>query len=165
VDAFGYGNHAAAIALVHAFHVGQEILQIERALGQVDQVRAVVGKLFAQRGGSGQKARMAPHHDADIHAGQGRVVQVGPGEGLRDEARGRRKARRVVVADQVVVDRLRDVDAAQRITGFLRLQAYDAHRVGRIVAADVEEVLDFVRLQHLEDFLAIGQVGLVAGGA
>ncbi len=57
------------------------------------------------------------------------------------------------------------MDRAQRIVRLVRLLADDTHRVGRIVAADVEEVLDFVRLQHLEDFLAIGQVGLVAGGS
>ena len=55
--------------------------------------------------------------------------------------------------------------AAQRIAGLARLLADDAHRVRRVVAADVEEVADAVRLQHLEDLLAVGQVGLVAGRA
>jgi len=31
---------------------------------------------------------MAPHHHADIDAGQGGIVQVGAGKRLRDEARG-----------------------------------------------------------------------------
>ena len=56
---------------------------------------------------------MAAHHHADIDAGQGGVVEVGAGEGLGDEARRRGKARRVVVADQIVVDGLGNVDAAR----------------------------------------------------
>ena len=47
----------------------------------------------------------------------------------------------------------------------MRFQADDAHRVRRVVAADVEKVLDLVRLQDLEDFLAVTLVGLVACGA
>ena len=41
----------------------------------------------------------------------------------------------------------------------------DAHGVTGIIAANVEEVFYFVGLQHLEDFVAIGCVGFVAGGA
>jgi hypothetical protein len=48
---------------------------------------------------------------------------------------------------------------------WMRLFAHDAHRVRRVVAADVEEVLDLVSAQHLEDLLAVGQVWLVARGA
>ena len=77
-------------------------------------MRAVVGEFFAQRGGRSQEAGVAAHDHADIDAGQGGVVEVGPGKGLRHKARRRRKAGRVVVADQVVVNGLRDVDAAQR---------------------------------------------------
>ena len=150
---------------VHRLDVGEELLEHEGALGQVDQVRAVVGGFSAERGGGGEEAGMSPHHHADVHAGQRGIIEVGAGEGLRDEARGRRETGRVVVADQVVVDGLRDVDAAQRVAGLLRFEADDAHRVGRVVAADVEKVFDLVRAQHVENLLAVGDVGLVAGRA
>ena len=120
--------------------------------------------------GSARKSRStllkapAAHHHADVDPGQRRVVQVDAGEGLGHEARGGRETRRVVVAHQVVIDGLRNVDAAQRITGLLRFLADDAHGVRRVVAADIEEVLDAVRLQHLEDLQAVGAVGLVARG-
>ena len=39
-----------------------------------------------------QENRMEAHHHADIDAGQGGVVEVGAGKGLRHEARGRRKS-------------------------------------------------------------------------
>jgi hypothetical protein len=42
----------------------------------------------------------------------------------------------------------------------LRFLADDQYRVAGVVAADVEKMLDLVRLQHLENFLAIGRSGL-----
>ena len=108
---------------------------------------------------------MAPHDHAHIDTGQGRIVQIGPGKGLRHKARRGWEARRVVVADQIVVNGLGDVDAAQRVIGFERLLAHDAHGVRRIVATDVEKVLNLMRLQDLENLLAVGQVRFVTGGA
>ena len=165
VNAFGHRHDAAAQAVVGGLHVGQEALHRELALGQVDQVRAVVVVLAAQRRGRRQKPGVPPHDHGHVHARQRGVVQVGPRKGLGHEARGRGKAGRVVVAHQIVVDGLRDVDAAQRIARPRCLLADDAHGVGRVVAADVEEVPDAVRLQHLEDLLAVLQIRLVARGA
>ena len=108
---------------------------------------------------------MPAHDHRDIDALQRQIVEIGAGEGLRDEARRRGIARRVVEADEIVVDRLRDMDRAQPMIGLLRLLGDDAHRVGGIVAADIEERVDRVRLQDLEDLLAIFEVGLVAGRA
>ena len=71
----------------------------------------------------------------------------------------------MVEVDEIVVDRLGDVDGAQPMVGFLRFLRDDAHRVGGIVAADVEEHVDRVRLQDLEDLLAIFEVRLVARGS
>ncbi len=71
----------------------------------------------------------------------------------------------MVEADEVVVDRLRDVDRAQIVVALLRLLGDDPHRVRGIVAADVEERVDGVGLQDLEDLLAIFEVRLVAGRA
>jgi hypothetical protein len=165
VDAFAHGHHAAAIAFVGGLHVGQELVQHEHALGHVDQVRAVVGELLAQRAGGGQEARMAAHHHTQVDARQRRVVQVGAGKGLGHETRRAGEARRVVVEHQVVVDGLGDVDAAQRVAGLGRFFGHDADGVAGVVAADVEEVLDLVRLEHLEHLAAVGQVGLVTGAA
>ena len=105
---------------------------------------------------------MAPHHHADIDARQRRIVEIGAGEGLGDEARGRRETGCVVVLDQIVVDRLRNMDAAQRVSSGLCFFADDAHGVRRIVATDIEEMADAVRAQDLEDLVAISGVGLVA---
>ena len=71
----------------------------------------------------------------------------------------------MVEADEIVVDRLGDVHGAQAVIGFLRLLRDDAHRVGGIVAADVEERVDRVRFQDLENLLTIFEVRLVAGGS
>ena len=58
---------------------------------------------------------MAAHYHTHIHAEQRRIVQVGAGQGLRRKPCGGRKAGRVVV-----VNRLRNMNAAQRVAGFLR---------------------------------------------
>ena len=68
----------------------------------------------------------------------------------------------MVEADEIVVDGLGDMDGAQRMAFARRLFGDDAHCVGGIVAADVKESVDLLGAQHLEDFLAIFAVGLVA---
>ena len=73
---------------------------------------------------------MTAHHHTDVDSGQGSVVQIGANESLRDEPCGRGKTRRVVAADQVIVDGLRHMDAAQRVACLLRFEADDAHGVG-----------------------------------
>src|SRR5262249_38950228 len=62
---------------------------------------------------------------------------------------------RVIVAHQVIVDRFRDVDTAQRVASLTCLLADDAQSIGGMIAADIEEVADFVRLQDPEDLLAV----------
>jgi hypothetical protein len=71
----------------------------------------------------------------------------------------------MVVQHYIVVDRLRDVHAMDRVVRLARFLGDDADGVGRIVAADIEEIANFVRLQDLEDLAAIFQVRLVACGA
>ena len=71
----------------------------------------------------------------------------------------------MVVADQIVVDGFRDVDAAQWVIRSTGLLADDANRVRRVVASDVEEVTNAVRLEHVKNLLAVSQVRLVARAA
>jgi hypothetical protein len=61
----------------------------------------------------------------------------------------------MVVQHYIVVDRLRDVHAMDRVVRLARFLGDDADGVGRIVAADIEEIANFVRLQDLEDLAAI----------
>ena len=162
VDALGHGHDAAAVAFVSRLHVMQELLQVEHPLGQINQVRTVVRELLAQCRRGGQEPGVPAHHDADINAWQRSVVQIHAGKGLGHETRGRWIAWRVVVADQVVVDGLGDVDGAQRVARFVRLFTDDAHGIGRVVAANIEEMLDLVRAQHLEDGVAVFRIRFVA---
>ena len=108
---------------------------------------------------------MAAHDDADIDARQRAIVEIGAHEGLGDEARRRAEARRMVVADEVIVDRLGDMHGAQRIILRPRLVRHDAYDIGGIVAADIEKPANVMRLERAEDRLAIGFVRLVAGRA
>ena len=165
VDAFADRDHAATVLLERRLHVGQEVVDRENPLGQVDEMRPVIGILARQRGGRRQEAGVPAHDDRAIDALQRVVVEIGAHEGLNHEARGGRETRRVIEADEIVVDGLRDVNGVDADALPRRLLGDDPHGVGGIVAADVEEGVDVVRAQHLEDFLAIFAVGLVAGRA
>jgi hypothetical protein len=68
----------------------------------------------------------------------------------------------VVVHAQVVVDCLGDVEDLQRVVRLVRQRVHDARGLGRVVAADVEEVLDVLLRKDLEDALAVRLVRLVA---
>ena len=126
----------------------------------------VVLELAAERRGGGEEAGVAAHDHADVHAGQGAVVQVGAGEGLAHELGRRAEARAVIgAAGQVVVDGLGHVHADEVVAGGLGLLVDDAAGIGRVVAAAVEEVADVVRLHDLEHLQAVLDVGLVAGRA
>jgi hypothetical protein len=56
---------------------------------------------------------------------------------------------------QVVVDRFADVEALHFVSVRHRFFVDDVRRLGRVIAADVEEVADIVFLQHLENGHAI----------
>ena len=129
-------------------------------------MRAVARILARQRRGGGQEAGVASHHHGAIDARQRRIVEIGAGEGLGDEARRRREARHVVEADEIVVDGLGDMDRAQRMAGLL---APPRRRCGRCRTNRCRRcsmnVSIACALQDLEDLLAIFQVRLVAGRA
>ena len=163
-NAFGNSDRAKAVFRVNAVHIGQELLGIEGALRQIDEVRAVIGVFAGHGGGSGEEAGMAPHHHSDVNALERTVVEIHAHERLRHITGGRAVARAVVVFHQVVVDGLRNVDGAQLVIGGLGLFVDDAHGVRRIIAANVEEVTDVVGLHHLEHAGTVFLVGLVAGG-
>lgn len=110
----------------------------------------------------GQKPGMAAHHYRDVNARQRAIVKVGSHERLGHESRRRGKAWGVVVFHQIVVDGLGNVDGAQVVALLRRLLADDAHGIGRIVAADIQEPGRAVGLQRCEDVPAIGQIGLVS---
>ena len=57
------------------------------------------------------------------------------------------------------------MEAAEVVAGFRSLLAHDAAGVGRVVAADIEEIADVMSAGAVEDLLAIGLVRLVAGRA
>ena len=164
-DALGHRHDAAAELRDARLDVRREARDRERALGKVHEVRAVVRPLARERGGRREEARVAPHHDVDLHAAERAVVEVVAAEGARDETRGRAVAGRVVVHQEVAVDRLRNVDDLQRRSGRGGALGDDARGVGGVVAADVEEVADAAREERGEDPVAVLLGGLVAAGA
>ena len=117
VDALGYGDDAPAVTLEDRLHIGEELVDDEGPLRQIDEMGAVVGIFARQRRSRGEEAGVPSHHHRDIDAFQRQIVEIGAGEGLGDEARRRRIAGRVIEADQIVVDGLRNMDGAKPMIG------------------------------------------------
>ena len=162
---FRDGDDTAPILVEDGLDVRGEDIHVETTLREINQVRAVVMVFARQGGGGSQKARVPAHDDANIDAWQRAIIEVYPGESGGHELGSRWKSRRMVVDHQIVIDGFRDMHAAKAIVGLLRLVCEDTQRIGRIVAADIKERADAMRLQDLENFLAIGEVGLVASRA
>ena len=164
-DALGHRHDATAEFGDARLDVRGEARQRKRTLGQVNQVRAVVRPGARERGGGREEARVAAHHDVDLHAAERAVVQIVAPEGARDEARRGAVAGRVVARAQVAVDRLGDVHDLQRRARRGGALGDDARGVRRIVAADVEKVADAAREQRRENRVAILGRGFVPAGA
>ena len=148
-----------------------EGVQVEVALGQVDQVGAIAG-VIGQRGGGGQPAGVTAHalDDGDltlvIHGG----IAVHFHDGGGDVLGGGGEARAVVGAVQVVVDGLGNAHHAALIAVLQHELGDLVAGVHAVVAAVVEEVAHVVLLEDLEDALVVGVVHigvgqLVAAGA
>ena len=67
--------------------VGQELADDEGALGQIDEMGAVIRIFARQCRGRGEEAGVPAHHDGDIDAFQREIVEIAESEGLRHEAR------------------------------------------------------------------------------
>ena len=67
-------------------HVGEELVDDEGALRQIDEMGAVVGIFARQRRSRGEEAGVPAHHHRAIDAFQRLIVEIGAGEGLGDEA-------------------------------------------------------------------------------
>src|SRR3982075_3901881 len=115
MDALGHRNDAAAETRISRFHVRQKLLKDKDPLRQIDQMRPVISKLLAERRRTCQESGVTAHDDSDIDAWQGCVIQVGAGKRLRHETGSRGEARRVIVADQVIVDRFWNMNTSERI--------------------------------------------------
>ena len=150
---------------VDAGDVGEEAVLGEIDFGDVDEVGAVGFVVAAEGGGGGEPAGVAAHDDVDFDALEGAVVGVVALVGEGDEAGGAAVAGAVVGGAEVVVDGFGDVVDVEFDAVLDGHFGGDAGGVGGVVAADVEEVFDVIAFEGLEDFLAVGLVGLVAGGA
>ena len=105
---------------------------------------------------------MPAHDNVELDARQRGIVELVSHECLSNKARGGRKARGVVVAFEIVVDGLWNMEGPQVVSVLSRHLVYDARGIRAVVAANVKEVSDVVFGESIEDLLAIGFVGFVA---
>jgi hypothetical protein len=126
-------------------------------------VRAVIFILLCKSGGSGQKAGMPAHDNADINAGNCAVVKIDAGKSRGHKFGGRAVTRAVVGNPQVIVDSFGNMYTSEFIAGGSRIVVDYANGVGRIVAAVVKEITHVMLHADLENLFAIVCVRLVAG--
>ena len=161
-DSFRHGDHTAAVARDGSIDVGKQLVERERNLGHINQMRAVTRVMPPSGGRGGEEPGVAAHDDADIDARQRAKVEIDAEEGLGHEPRCRNEARRVVVFGEVVVDGLGRVDEGDSAVG---LPVEDLQRAGGVVATDVDERVGAGTAQALENACAVGGIRLVAGRA
>src|SRR5690606_6220930 len=145
-------------ALQHATDVLEDFFLVEGNLGQENEVRRIVRVVAALgEGGTGGNPAGGTAHDLDdrneiaLAHGLGVAGDFTHGGGeILDHAA---VAGAVVGGGQVVVDRLRHADDAELVALFLGELGNLVGGILRVVAADVEEVADVVRLEDFEHAL------------
>ena len=173
LDALGHGDDDGRLLLLHPLDLLDEVIHIERNLGQADHVHALAVLGFRQRRGGGQPARIAAHDLDDGHVL--RAVDRRVADDLlhhNADVLGRTAVAGGVVGDhQVIVDGLGHAHKADVAADVCAVVGQLADGVHRVIAADVEEVADVQLLQNLEqpdvDALALGGVPvgqLIAAG-
>ena len=145
-------------------HAVEEMRFVERHFREQDDMRRIARGLAGQSGRSGQPAGMSAHHfvDEDLGGGVGhrRDVERRFGHRHRGVFRCGTEAGTAVGQHEVVVHRLRHADAGQRVTAGLGQAREFQRRIGRIVAAVVEEPAHVVGAEHVDQALVLGAVGL-----
>ena len=117
LHALRHRDDAAAVAVPHGGDVVDEALHREAPLRHVDEVRSVGLALPPRRSGGGEEAGVPAHDDGEIDAGHRAEIEVEGEEGAGDEPGRGNEAGRMVVLDEIVVDRLRRVDEGDVRTG------------------------------------------------
>src|SRR3989344_3008322 len=97
---------------------------------------------------------MSAHNDDDVDPRDRDVVEVDARKGKSDKPRSRRISWRKVIAHEVVVNRLGDVDATQLIVGPSGFVTDNAQPVGSSISADIEEMRDSMCLKYTENLTA-----------
>ncbi len=110
-ETFANGDHDAAETLVDALDVVTDLGEGWRTLGEIDEMRGVVGVGAGEGRGADDPAGIpADDFDDGDGRGQGAVVSADVAEGMGIEASGRAEAGAVMGAEEIVVDGLGDAD-------------------------------------------------------
>ena len=150
--------------LVNAIDVRQKFVRRKWALRQIDEMRAFIEVFSRQAGGSRQKTCVPSHDHTDQHPGKRPIIQIQSDECLRDKAGCGPKPRTMVVEQQIVVDRLWDMNGAEFVASFLSMSVDNLDRVGGIIPANIEEITDVMLAHDLEHPGAVFLIWLVACG-
>ena len=158
-----HDDHAALLP-DQRLHIGEERLLVERALRQIDEVRAIHARLPRQRRGRGDPAGVASagFDDHDVNR-QARDIGGDLRDALGDVARRAGKAGRVVGHSDVVVHRLGDAHHAH-VHGAAGLVDLAAGVHGAVAAVE-QHIADAVAREDFGHARVILRLQRVAGGA
>src|SRR5262249_36894305 len=165
-QALRHRDRAVAVALDDLPDARQEHLLVELDLGEEQDLRCVALLLGGEAAGGCYPPRMAAHHLHDEHARRGlrhrRDVEARLADRGRDVLRHRAESRAVVGDREIVVDRLGDAHAHERIAELLADLRDLPRGVGGVVAAVVEEITYIVGAEYLDQPLVVRAVLLDA---
>ena len=159
VDALGHRHENLAVGLINLIDVGNELIHIEIAFGEVHEIRAGA-EVRGQSGARRQPARVTTH---DLNNGDHAVVV---NSGVLIDLHAARcdifccaaEAGAVISAVKVVVNGLGDAHDAALVADGFHIAADLCAGVHGIVAAVIEEIADVVLLEYLKNALIIGVI-------
>ena len=142
-------------------YVGNEFFDRESNLRHQDDMRRIFWVSFAlgEACSCGDPACIASHHFDDGNERRAKthrlVIKCHFAHYCRDVLNDAPISRAVVGDRQIIVHRFRDPNRAQVISAFLREQVHLVGSILRVIAANIKEIANVVRLKHLQNTIKV----------
>ena len=148
--------HNTTAMLVHTDgDILHKLIHRKRTLRDINQMRTIIGVLTGECGCCGQKTGVASHDYIDFHPAQRAIVQIISAYGTGNETPRRTITGRMIIAEQIIVNRFGNMETAHFIALAFGFFGDDIGRLGRVISADIEEITDISPRQNLKNLAAI----------
>ena len=141
--------------------IGDEVVEIERTLLKIDEIRNVAVCALGEGCSRRQPAGIPAHHldDDDVRCIVYLELSLQLGDGGRDILRGGAEAWAVIDAVEVVIDGFRCADHDDvRNMMLLNIIRELPDGIHRVVAADIDEIADLVLLEDADERLELRRI-------
>ncbi len=152
-DPFGYRDNNSLMPLLDLLHVPNEIRNAERHFGQIHKMRRDF-PVFAENADGGREPTCIASHDLNDSDGIQRINGGIPDDLLYGRGHvfgGGPEAGRVVGVHEIVVDRFRNPDKADRTADHGAVLGELIDRIHGIVSTDIEKRADLIFVQQIEN--------------